>query len=84
MENQHNPSVTQNQEVISIGDWMITILIAAIPILGFIMLFVWAFGGGSQPSKANWAKATLLWLAIMAVFYGIIVAIFGAFIFSNL
>ncbi len=84
MENQHNLSATHEQEVISIGDWMITILIAAIPIVGFIMLFVWSFGGGAQPSKANWAKATLLWLAIMAVFYGIIVAIFGALIFSNL
>ncbi len=84
MENQHNLSATHEQEVISIGDWMITILIAAIPIVGFIMLFVWSFGGGAHPSKSNWAKATLLWLAIMAVFYGIIVAIFGAFIFSNL
>ena len=45
---QYNP--------ISIGEWVITIIIIAIPIVGFIMLFVWGFGSNTQPSKANWAK----------------------------
>ena len=44
---QYNP--------MSIGDWIITNLIVAIPIVGFVMLFVWGFGSNTQPSKANWA-----------------------------
>jgi hypothetical protein len=65
---------------VTMGDWFITILITAIPIVGIVMLFVWAFGSGTNESKANWAKASLLWMLIGGVlallFFG---ALFAAF-----
>jgi Zn-dependent protease with chaperone function len=74
MENQ-----TQAQ-VMSTKDWVITLLISFIPVAGFVMLFVWAFGSGENPNKSNWAKAALIWAAIWCVFfvlfYGTIAAIF--------
>ena len=51
----------------SVGDWIITSIIFAIPIVGFVMLFVWGFGSNTQPSKANWAKATLIVIGISFV-----------------
>lgn len=80
--NSGSPAVSTTDQPISIGDWMITLFLAAIPIIGFIMLLVWAFGDGSTPSKANWAKATLLWLVIMAAFYTLMFILFGAFFFT--
>ncbi len=66
--------------VMSTKDWMLTMLISIIPLAGFIMLFVWAFGSNENPNKSNWAKATLVWMAIITVlafvFYGTIAAIF--------
>ena len=53
----------------SIGDWLITSFIFAIPIVGFVMLFVWGFGSNTQPSKANWAKATLIMIGISIVIF---------------
>jgi hypothetical protein len=32
-------------------------------------LFVWAFSASTNPSKANWAKASLAWAAIGIVLY---------------
>ncbi|MFH1120907.1 MAG: hypothetical protein V1775_13900 [Bacteroidota bacterium] len=64
--------------VISVGDWIITLLIQAIPLVNIIMLFVWAFGSGNNPNKANWAKAVLIWMAIGIVLAIIILVIFGA------
>ena len=65
----------------SVVDWIITSIILAIPIVGFIMLFVWGFGSNTQPSKANWAKATLIMIGIsfviMLLFFG---SIFGVLI----
>jgi len=65
----------------SIGDWIITSIILAIPIVGFVMLFVWGFGSNTHPSKANWAKASLILIGIsfviVAVFFG---SIFGIII----
>jgi membrane protein YdbS with pleckstrin-like domain len=78
---QNNLPGTLKQEV-SVGEWIVTILITALPLIGLIMLFVWAFGDGAQPSKKNWAIATLIWYAIMIVlfiiFFGIIVTILGS------
>ena len=53
----------------SIRDWLITSFIFAIPIVGFVMLFVWGFGSNTQPSKANWAKATLIVIGISIVIF---------------
>ena len=68
----------QRYTPMSIGDWIITSLIFAIPIIGFIMLFVWGFGSNTHPSKANWAKASLIMIGISIViallFFG---SIFG-------
>ena len=68
----------QNGPVMSVKDWVITILVAAIPLVGFIMLFVWGFGSGTNPNKANWAKAALIWTAIFLVLYLIFIMAFGA------
>ena len=58
----------------SVKNWLITLVITAIPIVGFIMLFVWGFGSGTPVAKANWAKAVLIFYAIIIVLY----FIFGA------
>lgn len=76
---QNNLPGTFRQEV-SVGDWMITLLITALPLIGLIMLFVWAFGDGTNLSKKNWAKATLIWYAISIVLFIIFIAMFWAFI----
>lgn len=47
--------------------------------MGFIVLLIWAFGGSVNPSKANWAKAMLLWLvAGFVLVVGFYVLLFAA------
>lgn len=68
---------SSSYEPIRVKDWIITILITAIPLVGLIMLFVWGFGSETHPSKANWAKATLIWYLIFIVLWLVLVSIFG-------
>ena len=67
----------------SVGDWLITYLVTCIPLIGFIMLFVWAFGDGNQQSKKTWAQATLLWIVIVfflsVLFFGISSSMLSSF-----
>ncbi|WP_411345766.1 hypothetical protein ACE3MZ_07160 [Paenibacillus sp. WLX1005] len=70
--------------VLSVKDWMITLLLLAIPVVNIVMLFVWAFGNSAPLSKSNYAKATLLWAAIWIVLYIIFFAIFGAAFFATM
>jgi len=60
---------TNDAPIISLGEWLITLIITAIPLVGFIMLFVWAFGGNTNPTKANFAKASLIIVAIGIVLW---------------
>ncbi len=70
----------QNKELqpVTIGDWFLTLLIVSLPLIGFIMLFVWAFSSGTHPSKANFAKATLIWMVVVFVLMGLLM-MFGVF-----
>jgi hypothetical protein len=76
MENQSNSGVVKTV------DWVVTMLILAIPLVNLIMLFVWAFGSGANPNKANFAKAVLLWILIGIVISVLVSLIFGAAIFA--
>jgi uncharacterized membrane protein YqjE len=69
---------TRNKEI-SVIDWLITFLITAIPVIGFIMLIVWAFGENTSSTKSNWAKASLVVIFLVVGFYGLLFALFGAF-----
>lgn len=56
--------------VISLGEWIITIIVLCIPIVGFIMLFVWGFSSSTNPSKQNFCRATLiLYLVCFVLFF---------------
>ena len=48
---------------------MLVMLILAIPLVNIVMLFVWAFGGGVNKTKANYCKASLIWIAIQIIFF---------------
>lgn len=76
MENQIEE---KKASVVSLGDWLVTMLIMCIPLVNLIMLFIWGFGSGTPESKANWAKAQLVWMVIgiilLVLFWGAIAAL---------
>jgi len=74
---------TQSSQVLSTKDWLITLIITAIPVINIIMFFVWAFGDGANPNKANWAKASLLLMVIVAALYILLVVIFFGIILGT-
>lgn len=74
MESFENP----NQKPMSVKDWLITFLIMAIPIVGLVMLFVYAFGNNDNVNKQNWAKAQLIMMAIVLGLLFLFFLIFGS------
>jgi len=71
-----------NQQPMSVKDWLITLLLMSIPLVGFVLLFVYAFGSSENVNKQNWAKAQLIFIAIiiglMIIFFSIFGAIFAS------
>ena len=58
--------------VVSLGEWIITFIVLAIPLVNIIMLFVWAFSGGTNPNKQNFCKATLIVYLVGIVLFWIV------------
>ena len=75
---------TQNQ-VPTVGNYVVVQLLAMIPLVGFILMIVWAVGGSGTPIwKSNYARAYFVMIAI-GIGIGIIVSIvFGALVASLL
>ncbi len=69
---------------ISVGEWMITLLLTYLPLVNIIMLFVWAFGSNTNPSKANWAKASLIWMLIGIVLVVLFMVVIGTALFHSM
>ncbi|MDR2898712.1 MAG: hypothetical protein LBU94_00160 [Clostridiales bacterium] len=55
------------QPEMTVKDWLITLLIMVIPCVNIIMLFVWAFSSGGNETRRTFAKAYLIFMAIMIV-----------------
>ena len=62
----------------SVGSWMLTMLLAGIPLLGLAYVLYLAFGSGRSASKKNWARATLVWGIIASVLVLVLYAVMGA------
>ena len=75
MENNQNANV-RNTIPLTVGNYIVMMIITAIPILNIIMLFVWAFSKNTNLNKSNYAKANLIMIAIVICIY-IILAIAG-------
>ncbi len=69
-------------ETVSVGDWVGSMLLMCIPIVGLILLFVWAFGG-AKPSKANYFKACLL-ITLISVGISLVVFVLFGLLLGNL
>ena len=56
-------------ETVNFWDWVITLLVLLVPVVNFVMIFVWAFGGGVNESKANFARASIAIGFVFAVLF---------------
>lgn len=71
----YNNPLPQHQSggsVMSVGRYLLTFIIAGIPIIGFILLLVWSFGSGTDQNKKNLSRALLCLLIITAILYFIL------------
>jgi len=69
----------ENEKPISVGNWLGTMVLPFIPIIGIfiyiVMLFVWSFGSDTPKSKKNWARVSLI--------MGIVVIVMFIFLISS-
>ncbi len=70
----------EQEYVQSQGHWVLDTFLAAIPLVGLILLIVWSVTDQPDLSKQRWARASLIWAIIGIVATMVIGALFGALI----
>lgn len=65
---------------LSLGEWLLTLIVIAIPFVNLIMLFIWAFGEGNTNRK-NFSRAYLIYtlaIFVLAIVWIILMMVLGA------
>jgi hypothetical protein len=71
-----NGYAERNSEVMTVKNWLVVMLLSAIPLVNIILLFVWAFGDNVNLNKRNYSRAALLAALIGVVIYAVIMILF--------
>lgn len=53
-----------DRNYVSVTSWMFMMFVTSIPVVGQIMILVWAFTGNNQ-SRKNYYRAILAWLVLI-------------------
>ena len=68
------------EEPVSTGEYVLSILLTMIPIVGFFLTLVWAFGSSTKVGKRNFARATLIWMVILFAIAVVVMISLGSLI----
>jgi hypothetical protein len=57
--------IRDNTRPMTVGDWMATLLILAIPVVNIIMYLVWAFSNSGNVNRKTFCQASLIWFLVL-------------------
>jgi len=80
------PKGNGDRNYVSIWWWLMAFLVMAIPCIGIVMIFVWAFTGDNETRK-NFFKAhlilALIVLIAVALYFAVMILVFGGLAASS-
>lgn len=70
--------INENPPPLTPGQYALYIFLGGLPLVGIILLLVWAFGGDGNIHRTNWAKGMLLITLISIALVALIFIFFGS------
>lgn len=67
----------QDQRPLNFKEWALNIFLSGIPLVGLILLLVWAFNDSGNIHRKEWAKGMLLIYLIIIVLWILFAIFFG-------
>jgi len=68
-------AVNRDTAPMSVGDWIITLILLYIPLVGFVCMLYWALSSSGNVNRKNFAIAALI-IAVVVIILAIAVSIF--------
>lgn len=63
---------------LSMGDYLLTLLVFLIPVVGFVMMLVWSFAASTRPARRRLAQAYLIRTLALAAVVALLAVVVGA------
>lgn len=63
---------------LTMGEWIVMILVPMIPCVGIILYFVWAFSSNTNVNRRNFCRANIVVFAVLAAIYAIAIFFMGS------
>ena len=70
-----------DQKPLNFKEWALNIFLASLPLIGLILLLVWAFNDSGNIHRKAWAKGMLLIYLISIILAVLILFVFGGLAF---
>ena len=67
----------QDQKPLNFKEWALNIFLAGLPLIGLILLLVWAFNDSGNIHRKEWAKGMLLIYLIIIILWILFMFVFG-------
>ena len=55
----------EDAQPMTVGDWMLTLLVLAIPLVNLVMYLVWALSSSGNVNRKTFCQASLYWFLII-------------------
>ena len=79
LDPEYVPAYAKKTTDMSVGAWVGTLILTAIPIVGFICLIVWAVSSSPEKrSRKNWAIAQFIIMLIVFILTMVLMAAYGS------
>jgi len=75
--------VSTGETPVSTMSWVGTLILLSIPLVGFLLMIIWALGIGVCASKRNFCRASLILALFVCVIWALIAVLFFAFYGMN-
>ncbi|WBW99428.1 hypothetical protein [Oceanirhabdus sp. W0125-5] len=82
-ESTNNDFNHSTSSPMTLGDWVVTLLLLMIPVVRLVLLIVWAFSSETNENKKNFAKASLILMGIIILITIVFVACTSALILNS-
>lgn len=69
---------------LSMGEYLVTLLVFLIPVVGFVMMLVWGFGSHVPPARQRLAQAYLIRTLALVVVVALLAVAVGTSLFALL
>ncbi len=71
-----------NTTPMTMGEWLITLIVMCIPCVNIIMCFVWGFGSNGNLNRRNFCRAQLIMIVVLFILYLLIFVVIGVGVMS--